>query len=106
MGAANKQVLVVGGGVAGMAAARTLDQYGFKVHLVEKDDHLGGHAVKWACMATDECRNCGACLSVELADRMQYCSNTQVYLNTDIESLQPMGEGYRATLTGGARTDL
>ena len=63
MGEPMKQVLVVGGGVAGMAAARTLDQYGLQVLLVERDERLGGHAAQWACMATDQCRNCGACLA-------------------------------------------
>jgi heterodisulfide reductase subunit A len=33
---------VIGGGVAGMTAALNLDAQGFKVHLLEKEDHLGG----------------------------------------------------------------
>ncbi|MBU7015559.1 MAG: CoB--CoM heterodisulfide reductase iron-sulfur subunit A family protein [Theionarchaea archaeon] len=34
--------LVIGGGIAGMTAALGLAQQGFTVHLVEKEDHLGG----------------------------------------------------------------
>ena len=37
-----KTALVVGGGAAGMTAALTLADQGFPVHLVEKDQHLGG----------------------------------------------------------------
>ena len=37
-----KNVLVVGGGVAGMEAARTLAERGHKVSLYEKGDRLGG----------------------------------------------------------------
>ena len=34
--------LVIGGGVAGLTAALTIADQGFRVHLVEKNDHLGG----------------------------------------------------------------
>jgi heterodisulfide reductase subunit A len=36
--------LVIGGGLAGMTAALTIADQGFHVHLVEKDDRLGGFA--------------------------------------------------------------
>jgi heterodisulfide reductase subunit A len=38
----NRAALVVGGGIAGMTAAVALAEQGFPVHLVEKDDDLGG----------------------------------------------------------------
>jgi heterodisulfide reductase subunit A len=38
--------LVIGGGVAGMISALALADQGYKVHLVEKRDRLGGHALK------------------------------------------------------------
>ncbi len=38
--------LVVGGGVAGMVSALTLARQGFKAHIVEKKDRLGGHGHK------------------------------------------------------------
>ncbi|MES0397908.1 MAG: 4Fe-4S binding protein, partial [Syntrophobacteria bacterium] len=40
----NPTALVIGGGVAGMTCARTLAQQGFKAHIVEKSDSLGGQA--------------------------------------------------------------
>jgi len=36
------EALVVGGGVAGISAAMEIAKKGFKVHLVEKEDRLGG----------------------------------------------------------------
>lgn len=42
----NKDVLVVGGGVAGMNAALQLADQGHKVYLAEKSDKLGGLAVR------------------------------------------------------------
>lgn len=42
----NKEVLVVGGGIAGMNAALCIAEQGFKVHLVERSNELGGVARK------------------------------------------------------------
>jgi quinone-modifying oxidoreductase, subunit QmoB len=41
-----RSVLVVGGGVAGLSAAQAAAKAGFRVVLVEKDDRLGGFAIK------------------------------------------------------------
>ncbi len=40
----NQAALVVGGGIAGMTAALAMAEQGFPVHLVEKDQQLGGTA--------------------------------------------------------------
>ncbi len=42
----SKDILVVGGGVAGMTAALEAAKAGYKVHLVEKEKQLGGFAAK------------------------------------------------------------
>lgn len=42
-----EEILVMGGGVAGMQAAIDGARCGYKVHLVEKSDHLGGWASRW-----------------------------------------------------------
>jgi heterodisulfide reductase subunit A len=39
----NQKGLVLGGGLAGMTAALALAHQGFKVHLIERADRLGGH---------------------------------------------------------------
>lgn len=44
--AVNRSAIVVGGGVAGMVSALALANQGFKVCLVEKEDHLGGKGLK------------------------------------------------------------
>lgn len=59
------RVLVIGGGIAGLAAARTLALFGVHVDLVERRAELGGHAAQFACKATDRCVKCGACLVTE-----------------------------------------
>jgi heterodisulfide reductase subunit A len=42
----NQAALVIGGGVAGLEAARSLAGMGFQAYLVEKTDRLGGNAWK------------------------------------------------------------
>ena len=43
----NKRILVMGGGVAGLTAAKEAAATGYDVTLVEKSDILGGKAVNW-----------------------------------------------------------
>ncbi len=42
----NQSALVVGGGIAGMAAAKTLSEQGYHTHIIEKEKCLGGQARK------------------------------------------------------------
>ncbi len=39
---ASNEVLIIGGGIAGMQAALDLGDMGIKVHLVEKNPSIGG----------------------------------------------------------------
>jgi quinone-modifying oxidoreductase subunit QmoB len=43
----NKNILVVGGGAAGLQAANDAAAAGYSVLLVEKEPELGGHMAKW-----------------------------------------------------------
>lgn len=43
----SKDILVIGGGIAGMNTAKSAALAGYKVHLVEKEDKLGGWATKF-----------------------------------------------------------
>ena len=61
----SKRVLIVGGGVSGLAAALDLVRLGLSPTVVEKSDRLGGHAAQYTCKATKACVKCGACLVVD-----------------------------------------
>ena len=43
----NKRILVMGGGIAGLTAAREAAKAGYQVTLVEKAEALGGKALGW-----------------------------------------------------------
>jgi heterodisulfide reductase subunit A-like polyferredoxin/coenzyme F420-reducing hydrogenase delta subunit len=103
MSDSQKSVLILGGGVAGLSAARTLNERGVMVHLVEKDDHLGGKALNWACMATKTCENCSACLTAELVDQVYRQTHTTVYTQTELSGLDKNNHGFEAALAGESR---
>ncbi|MBU1344427.1 MAG: FAD-dependent oxidoreductase [Proteobacteria bacterium] len=96
----NKSVMIIGGGMAGMATALTLNDHGIIVHLIEQSNHLGGHASFWACMATDTCQNCSACISHEMADRISLAANINTYLNTKVCKIDTNKNKYIASLKG------
>ncbi|MEM2869166.1 MAG: CoB--CoM heterodisulfide reductase iron-sulfur subunit A family protein [Thermoplasmata archaeon] len=88
------EALVVGGGVAGMEAALCIAERGFRVHLVERSDRLGGRA--YSLSVTFPTHNCGICC-------MQYCKEcvltpkvesvlqnprVNVYLCSEVESIE------------------
>jgi len=50
----NQDCLVIGGGIAGMVAAKEVANQGFLVHLVEKEEKLGGGARKLHYLLGDE----------------------------------------------------
>ncbi|MFA5907128.1 MAG: FAD-dependent oxidoreductase, partial [Desulfobacula sp.] len=99
-------ILILGGGVAGMAAARTLSGQDVVVHLVEKEHSPGGHAAKWACMATHTCENCGACLSIETADQVQKQKNIKLHLNTMVQRIEKNDKGYEVVLQNKESFDV
>ena len=65
-----KKVLIIGGGVAGLAAASELADLDIDVGIVEQSYFAGGHAIQYTCKATDQCVKCGACMVEEKLDRV------------------------------------
>ncbi|MCP4691438.1 MAG: CoB--CoM heterodisulfide reductase iron-sulfur subunit A family protein [Desulfobacterales bacterium] len=61
----DKNVLVIGGGVAGLSAALELARLNVGVEIIESAPFLGGNAIRFTCKATDRCVRCGACMVEE-----------------------------------------
>ncbi len=83
----DKAALVIGGGVAGMSAGLEIAQMGYKVHLIEKTDKLGGNALR--VTSTNLGRMTQPYLN-EMINKVNSNPLIDVYLNTEIDSL----EGY------------
>ncbi|UCB59658.1 MAG: 4Fe-4S binding protein [Candidatus Bathyarchaeota archaeon] len=55
----SREILIVGGGIAGITAALELGYLGFKVHLVEKESSIGGNMAKLTkVFPTLDCAQC------------------------------------------------
>jgi len=59
---ANKSIVVIGGGIAGITSALELANSGSTVYLIEKEAQIGGKAASFCCKATEVCTKCSACL--------------------------------------------
>ena len=58
----DRNVLIVGGGIAGITAALELARMEIPSTIIERDSQLGGQARSFACKASEECNRCFACV--------------------------------------------
>ena len=98
-----KEVLVIGGGAAGLTAAKTLADRGDEVVLVERKESLGGMARDLTCKGLVECRNCGACFAIDRANDILREPNTEVFLLSEIASTQKSEHGYSVKIKTSPR---
>ena len=94
-----KSALVIGGGVAGMNSALSLADQGFRVHLVEKSDHLGGIASRISSGFKGE--DVQAYLK-SLEARVRENSNIELYTGTEIQETKGFLGNFVTTLTNGS----
>jgi heterodisulfide reductase subunit A len=83
----DKTVVVIGSGVAGLSTALELAQFDIAVEIIEKSDFTGGHAIRFACKATDQCVKCGACIVEEKLDQAVRNSRIRILTGSRIESI-------------------
>lgn len=88
-----KSVLIIGGGVAGCAAAKSLSAAGVGVCLIERDSRIGGHVRDMGCKATDICLRCNVCVGNEVFRDVQSDSAVKVMTGTTLASLSKNGDG-------------
>jgi heterodisulfide reductase subunit A-like polyferredoxin len=94
----DQRALVVGGGISGMVAARTLSKQGYQICLVEKNDVLGGQALNlyktWK--GEDVRKNLSA-----LVKEVEKDDNIDVRLNTVLSHVDGFVGNFKTTLKSG-----
>ncbi len=94
-----RAALVVGAGVAGMTAALSLADQGFKVHLVERKDRLWGHARKfYRTWQGDEVRP----YLEDMSRAIESHSKIELHLNTTIEDASGSVGQFKTSLSDGS----
>jgi heterodisulfide reductase subunit A len=92
----NPEALILGGGVAGMTAARNLADQGFQVHLVERDRELGGAARSlyktWKGELIHD-------YLLQLIDEVEHHPLIDVYRATELSKVEGFVGNFTSTLT-------
>jgi heterodisulfide reductase subunit A len=94
----NQAALVIGGGVAGMTAARTLAAQGYKTFLVEKSERLGGQALNLS--ETWQSEPVRPFLDQLIAD-VNSNENIEVFLNADVCGVEGFIGNFNTTIQSG-----
>ncbi|RLF21734.1 MAG: disulfide reductase [Thermoprotei archaeon] len=96
-----KSVLVIGGGVAGVTAALTLADMGFKVYMVEKEGFIGGHMAKWDKVFPT--LDCSICVLGPQLSRAYNHPNITVLTLSQVKSVRGVPGNYEVEVYRKAR---
>ena len=98
--------MIVGGGIGGLAVAKSLLANGIGCTVVEKENHLGGRVRDWACMATNQCLRCFCCSLGDLVDEVNSFPNAKVMKGAELSSVTASPGGIQVGVRSlGSDTD-
>ena len=87
--------MVIGGGMSGMTAALSLAEQGFEVHLVEKDNELGGNLRKlYFTLSQDDPQE----LLHRTLEQVQASPKIHVHLDTRVQEISGYMGNYKTVL--------
>lgn len=86
--------LVIGGGIAGLTAAKDMADAGFEVTLVERQPYLGGHVAKWTATFPHMAK--AEEFLTPLIQEIQARDNVTVLTSSELTDLQGFVGNYQA----------
>ena len=89
-------IVIIGGGIAGMEAAHQLLMLGYKPILVEKSDHLGGHVADWHKLFPD--MTPARDVVNGLAEKIK---EANIFLETEVSFINRLKTGYNVMFSNG-----
>jgi len=92
-----ENVVIIGGGIAGMEAARQLLTLGYTPIIIEQGDHLGGHVAEWHRLFPD--MTPAKDIITDLTAAISARSN--IFLETTVASLNRVKDHYSIALSNG-----
>jgi heterodisulfide reductase subunit A len=96
----NHDALVVGGGIAGMTAAIELADQGFKTHLLEKGDRLGGNMwrIRFLPGGNDPIKKLD-----EMIDRVEKHPLIEIYKKATIEDFEGSAGNFKTSIKSAGK---
>ncbi len=91
-----ENVVILGGGIAGMEAAKQLLLLQYNPIIVEKQDYLGGHVAKWNKLFPDM-----SSAQELVRDLGEQITDANIFLETRVKSINRLSDGYVAMLSNG-----
>lgn len=92
----NDNIIIIGGGIAGMEAARTLLALGHTPILIEASKELGGHVASWHKLFPDMSS------AKDIVTRLRgEVTGANIFLGTRIISINRLADGYSLKLSNG-----
>lgn len=101
-----KSVLVIGGGPAGLAAARTLGKLGIPTILVEKEGKLGGRPILEEYHTLIPRKMKPQQVLGPFIEEVQNNPNIEVKLNTEIEACEGEAPNFKVKLSNGETVEV
>lgn len=89
-------IVIVGGGIAGLEAARRLLRLGYRPIIVEKQERLGGHVAEWHCLFPDM-----SPAQEIVSGLIDDSSDANIFLGTEISFMNRLRDGYNIMLSNG-----
>ena len=91
-----RNIVVIGGGPAGIEASRALDAMGYTVFLVERDSRLGGHLGRW-----DRLFPYGTPAEDVLSQLTASMGRIKWFTSTEVTQVNKLERGYNVILSNG-----
>jgi heterodisulfide reductase subunit A len=98
----DQNALIIGGGISGMAAAKSLADQGYKVNLVEKDVKLGGNANHLYLTSKGESIQEGLCRMVKSVENHP---NITIYLNAKLDNVDGFVGNFDSVVKTGSKSE-
>lgn len=89
-------VLIIGGGAAGLEAASGLQRLGYNVILIERTTMLGGHLASWDRLFPD-----GASATGTLDGLLARMDGVKCFTDTEVQSINRLEKSYNVILSNG-----